>query len=235
MDIKIIFVIVFSLVVVIFGVFVDWNKKPAPKPDPVARDSTRGQDLAASDTICFVENCHGLSIQCGSNPAGVCSDVYELGDRCLRYAKCGIADGACRQLPSTQFDTCKSCVLSCVASFKNSQTEMLDCESRCSWDENPGLTEEIAARRRAIEMLQLEFYDFENQNSFAGRSVKNAIKGNDYYFAYIEHGSGVPIAKATCFKVDAAYKSAKIGEFPNETTPAGIYTGIDPLTCNGIK
>jgi hypothetical protein len=93
----------------------------------------------------------------------------------------------------------------------------------------------VAARRKAIDLAFPGFYDFENQQSVAGREVKTQIDGGNYYFAYIDYGSGVPIMKAACFKVDAALKATKVGAFPNSVTPVGIYTAIDPLTCNGIK
>jgi hypothetical protein len=40
--------------------------------------------------ICGLENCHGLDIKCGSTPRNVCTEMYGLGDKCLKYAKCGI-------------------------------------------------------------------------------------------------------------------------------------------------
>ncbi len=37
---------------------------------------------------CGIENCHGLEIKCGSNVPNFCTEVYEIGDKCRKYAKC---------------------------------------------------------------------------------------------------------------------------------------------------
>ncbi|MBI5414771.1 hypothetical protein HZA38_04645 [Candidatus Peregrinibacteria bacterium] len=92
----------------------------------------------------------------------------------------------------------------------------------------------ILRKRNAIELAYPEFKNFEQQESFAGTSVKVAENGGDSYFAYITNGSGVPIAKAVCFKVDTALQVSKIGEFPNSSL-GSLNLDIDPKTCNGIQ
>jgi len=90
-------------------------------------------------------------------------------------------------------------------------------------------------KKDAIEEEYPEFKGFVENSSFAGTSIKTAEKDNDHYYAYIVHGSGVPIALATCFRVDRMFKVYKIGEFPDYLDSYIGYTDIDPTTCIGIK
>ncbi len=86
---------------------------------------------AHEEAKCAVENCHGLDIKCGANPPDVCTEVYELGDRCLVYAECAIVNGVCQQVVSDNFTQCKSCVESCIAQFSDNYDQLFECESRC--------------------------------------------------------------------------------------------------------
>jgi len=253
MDKKTIFVAVLAVIVVIAGLLLIVQRSQVPKPDQGAKTpgQNQGQNNSGGpgDSACALETCHGMDIQCGANPPDVCTDVYELGDRCLRYAKCGMVGGSCQQIPDTQFTSCRSCVQDCSASFENDRSGLFNCESKCPTDNNPNMPTTSSSpasqqtslpvaetsERKAIDMAYPQFYDFESQPSVAGREVKTMVKGADSYFAYIEYGSGVPILKATCFKVGAALAVVKAGEFPNPTTPVGIYKAIDPTTCDGIK
>ena len=93
----------------------------------------------------------------------------------------------------------------------------------------------VALRRSAIETAYPEFKDFENQKSFAGQSVKTEVDDGDYYFAYIVHGSGLPIAEATCFRVDRVGRVFEIGVFPDPVDSYAGYRDINPRNCRGIK
>lgn len=86
---------------------------------------------AAEDHACGIENCHGLEIECGPNPAQVCTEIYQLGDKCRQYAECSIVDGECRQVSNADFDACKSCVQNCQVEFAGDLAQMFECESRC--------------------------------------------------------------------------------------------------------
>lgn len=95
-------------------------------------------------------------------------------------------------------------------------------------------------RRRAIEEVFPEFSeDFEKQPCFAGCSVKVVENNRIYYYAFITHGSGVPIATATCLSVSGTdssnYGIAKIAEFPDKNNLYVAHKDIDPITCMGIK
>jgi hypothetical protein len=92
-----------------------------------------------------------------------------------------------------------------------------------------------ALRRNAIETAYPEFKDFENETSFAGRSVKSEVDEGDYYFAYIVHGSGLPIAEATCFRVDRVGRVFEIGLFPDPADSYAGYRDVNPRNCRGTK
>jgi len=80
---------------------------------------------------CALETCHGLEIQCGSNPADVCTEIYGMGDKCLKYAKCGGQNGKCQQIENSEFTQCKSCVQKCIENNKNDTMKQFECESNC--------------------------------------------------------------------------------------------------------
>jgi len=96
-------------------------------------------------------------------------------------------------------------------------------------------TDRVVAGRNAIESAYPEFKDFENQNSFAGQSVKSEADGDDRYFAYIVLGSGLPVAEATCFRVDRAGRVFKVGVFPDPVDSYAGYRDVNPRNCRGIK
>jgi hypothetical protein len=72
-------------------------------------------------------------------------------------------------------------------------------------------------------------------NCFAGCSYRYDKDGSDYYYAYIVQGSGVPIAKATCFKFDKDSVVTKVGEFPKPGESNDGSPDINPKNCSGIK
>ena len=80
---------------------------------------------------CSLETCHGLDIKCGSNPADICTAMYQLGDKCIQYAKCGIQNNKCQEIENPQFSQCKFCVLKCIDNNKNDNTKQFDCENKC--------------------------------------------------------------------------------------------------------
>ena len=93
----------------------------------------------------------------------------------------------------------------------------------------------VSTRRYLIEREYAEFKDFEKQKSFAGQSVESTIIESDYYFAYLVHGSGLPIAQATCFRVDRSGRVFKIGLFPDYLDSYAGYASVNPVDCKGIK
>jgi len=62
--------------------------------------------------------------------------MYELGDNCLQYAKCGIQNNKCQQIENTQFTQWKSCVQKCIDNNKNDNMKEFECESKCSVPNN---------------------------------------------------------------------------------------------------
>jgi hypothetical protein len=89
------------------------------------------------------------------------------------------------------------------------------------------------SKRGLIETAYPEFKNYEFQDSFAGKVTMYEQVGEDYYMAYVENGSGVPIVAATCFKVDADLKVTKIGTYPDPLDTQSYQT-IDLKTCEGI-
>lgn len=92
----------------------------------------------------------------------------------------------------------------------------------------------FSAGRNAIEATFPEMKNFD-LNCFAGCSYKYDKEGRDYYYAYIVQGSGVPVAKATCFKFDKDSVVTKVGEFPKAGESNDGSTDINPKDCSGIK
>ena len=90
---------------------------------------------------------------------------------------------------------------------------------------NPVIEE--ARKRNIVETRYPEFKDFDKQRSFAGTAVNFIEKEGNFYFSYIVYGSGVPIAGATCFKVDSQNNVTKMDKLL--TTYRG--EGIDIKTC----
>ena len=83
--------------------------------------------------------------------------------------------------------------------------------------------------------IESQYPEFKNLDCFASCSFKYDKDGDDYYFAYIVHGSGVPIVKATCFKVDKDSVVTKVGEFSNPADSYIRYQDINTRTCVGTK
>lgn len=97
------------------------------------------------------------------------------------------------------------------------------------------LTVTELSKRAAVEAAYPEFKNFEFQESFAGKVTMQEEVGSDFYIAYVENGSGLPIVKATCFRVDKDFKVTQIGTFPDPVDSYAGYSSIDVRTCKGIK
>ena len=103
------------------------SSQPQPKtPPPVA------EQPAQPSGTCGIENCHGMDITCGANPAQICTDLYAAGDNCRRYANCAIVAGKCQLQQSAKFDGCKTCVEKCTSANKTDQIAFFQCESKCA-------------------------------------------------------------------------------------------------------
>jgi len=87
--------------------------------------------LSSANPKCGIENCHGLDIQCGPNPAEICTQMYAFGDRCRIYAQCAVQDGECRLIESKEFEECRACVKTCDDQHKGNLPDAFFCESQC--------------------------------------------------------------------------------------------------------
>lgn len=80
---------------------------------------------------CGIENCHGLNITCGPNVPDACTEVYQLGDGCRKYAKCENVGEKCQLQRDKKFDECKACAEKCNQDFKNNAEAAFRCEANC--------------------------------------------------------------------------------------------------------
>lgn len=94
-------------------------------------NASNSSSSSADSASCQVINCHGMDIQCGQATYMMCTDVYQLGDRCIKHATCGIQNGVCGQTQNSAFDNCKSCVLDCQKNNQNDATKQFECEAKC--------------------------------------------------------------------------------------------------------
>jgi hypothetical protein len=88
--------------------------------------------------------------------------------------------------------------------------------------------------QRTIESAYPEFINFKTQKSFAGTDITSETDGTDSYIAYIVNGSGVPIIKASCFRVDRMQNVYKVGDFPDPLDSFIGYRSINPKNCRGL-
>lgn len=114
--------IIFALITVIWN---DYQSQLIQIEDPIKEPPVKISNQ------CEVMNCHGLDISCGSGPAKMCTEMYQIGDNCLQFARCGVVNGTCQQIENPQFTACKSCALRCQTNFSNSPEQALSCESNC--------------------------------------------------------------------------------------------------------
>jgi len=100
----------------------------------IGEDSTAAfSPISCTPGACDLQTCHGFNnISCGSNPPDVCTEMYEVGDKCLQYAKCGVQNGKCQQIQNSQFTECKSCVQKCIDTNKNDNSKLVECENKCN-------------------------------------------------------------------------------------------------------
>lgn len=80
---------------------------------------------------CKLQTCHGLDIVCGASEPRMCTMQYQIGDKCLRYAQCGVQNGACGQIVTQAFQACKACVQNCMQAHQNDPQGVFACEAQC--------------------------------------------------------------------------------------------------------
>ena len=86
------------------------------------------QNPPETNLKCGIQNCHGLDIACGQNVPEVCTEEYQLGDFCRKFAACKVVNGQCQIEQNDKFEQCKSCVEGCKGlGFQ----KIFECESNC--------------------------------------------------------------------------------------------------------
>ncbi|HET6581652.1 MAG TPA: hypothetical protein VFG36_07210 [Methanoregula sp.] len=78
--------------------------------------------------VCEFTSCHGLDLQGWPNPHQACTAVYQLGDKCRKYAFCSKVNTTCQLVTIPQFDTCRSCTGKCGGA---DTAGILLCGERC--------------------------------------------------------------------------------------------------------
>ncbi len=79
---------------------------------------------------CGIQECHGLSVTCGSNIPDACTEIYQLGDKCRKYLSCQKTSTGCQLVEAPGFEDCRSCVEKCQLLNGDPQVPF-DCESQC--------------------------------------------------------------------------------------------------------
>jgi len=143
MDKKIIYVLVGIWILAVVGVGWAYFKESqgtrgggvVPEPPAVTEPGivTKAPvevPIENGDDRCGMVDCHGMDIICGSGAAGVCTMEYQIGDKCRQFAQCGLVDGDCQLIESSEFESCKACVEKCIADFGDS-SEVFECEANC--------------------------------------------------------------------------------------------------------
>lgn len=82
-------------------------------------------------SVCEIQNCHGLEISCGPSPVQMCTEEYQLGDICRKFASCEIKNNQCAQKEDDNFNLCKTCVENCQTKTNNNPEEYFRCEAKC--------------------------------------------------------------------------------------------------------
>lgn len=93
----------------------------------------------------------------------------------------------------------------------------------------------VGKKKMSIELLYPEFQNFQNLDHLPPQAIKIETGKPYHYFAYVVYGSGVPIIRATCFKVDNEFNVIKIGEFPAAGDSHLNYMDVNPKTCEGTQ
>jgi hypothetical protein len=99
----------------------------------VPTDTVAAPTTESTIVACGVENSHGLTVQCGPNPAPTneMDNAKDPGDRCRQYASCQIVSGSCQLVTDSKYTKCSSCVEECQKSFINNPNNLDDCAEKC--------------------------------------------------------------------------------------------------------
>ncbi len=101
------------------------NANVAPGTTPVSPGNPVG-------TTCGFTSCHGLDLACGNHAPEACTMLYQMGDKCRRYAQCTSgSDGSCSLVTSPQFASCRACVEQCGRSAGSDPQQAFACEEKC--------------------------------------------------------------------------------------------------------
>jgi|WetSurMetagenome_2_1015567.scaffolds.fasta_scaffold96319_2 hypothetical protein len=107
------------------------TSQPAAIVTTVPTDTVAAPTIVPTLATCGVENCHGFTVTCGSNPATACTNEMDAGDRCRQYASCQIVSGSCQLVTESKYDKCANCVKQCQNAYYNNPNQLMDCSQNC--------------------------------------------------------------------------------------------------------
>ncbi len=85
---------------------------------------------SSGNTGCNVSNCHGLTVQCDFVDPPICTEVYELGDKCRALVSCVEEQGSCISVEAPGYQECKQCIEVCIAAGVSTDAQF-NCEANC--------------------------------------------------------------------------------------------------------
>lgn len=118
-----VFILLGAIFIVIGGLAL-WNMRLIPYP------SVTNPPFPPS-TVCGIQECHGMELTCGSQPADICTEIFMVGDGCRTFFECGVTNGICAKTEDRRFDSCTSCVKQCVSDNKGDDVKISECDSYC--------------------------------------------------------------------------------------------------------
>ena len=80
---------------------------------------------------CGLTTCHGLDVACGLDAPQVCTMLYQIGDKCRKYARCDTTGGSCSLVLEPKFTACKACVEQCLVAAGADSLAASSCEDKC--------------------------------------------------------------------------------------------------------
>jgi len=101
---------------------------PPPAPTPPVTLPPVSLPAATPSAACGFTSCHGLDLACTASPPQVCTQEYQVGDKCRKYARC---DAGCSLVTDPQFASCKACAQQCEIKAAGDPIAATNCEEQC--------------------------------------------------------------------------------------------------------
>ena len=104
---------------------------PVQTPNPTPIPTTAPAETPGP-SACGFSTCHGSDLACSTNAPQICTAMYQIGDKCRRYASCDTSGGSCTLVTSNpKFATCKACAEHCQIQAGADSLAAMTCEEKC--------------------------------------------------------------------------------------------------------